>query len=46
MREKVSAIAFLVILIFVAVFCWEVFHKLFIQPNTQFSNTEIGRAHV
>lgn len=42
MREKVSAILFLVILVFVAVFCWQVFNKLFIQTSTQFSNTAVA----
>lgn len=42
MREKISAILFLVILIFVAVFCWQVFNKLFIQINTQFSNSAVA----
>jgi hypothetical protein len=42
MREKVSAIMFLVILVFVAVFCWQVFNKLFIQTSTQFSSAAIA----
>lgn len=42
MREKVFAILFIVSLVFIAVFCWQVFSLLFIQTNTQFSNTVVA----
>jgi hypothetical protein len=42
MREKISAILFVVIIVFVAVFCWQIFNKLFIQSSTQFSDSAVA----
>jgi len=42
MKEKVSTILFTIILVFVAVFCWQVFYKIFIQPSTQFSESAVA----
>jgi ABC-type transport system involved in multi-copper enzyme maturation permease subunit len=42
MREKVSAILFLVILMFIAVFCWHAFNKLFIETSDQLSNSAVA----
>jgi len=42
MREKFFAILFLAILVFIAVFCWQVFNMLFIQTSTQFSDAAVA----
>lgn len=39
MREKVATILFIIVFAFIAVFFGQVFWKLFIQPNTQFSTS-------
>lgn len=42
MREKIYTILFVVVLVFISVFCWQIFYKLFITISVDFSNTAIA----